>query len=67
MKIEHFTWDDWDEVYVDGELFAQGHSIRDGDWHDLLSRLGADVSDKWVGDAGDAEFLCGDLDALRSV
>lgn len=31
---------DWDRLYLDGELFAEGHSISHWDWGALLEVLG---------------------------
>lgn len=32
--------DDWEAIYVDGEVWRQGHDIRARDWLELLEQFG---------------------------
>lgn len=46
---------DWEAVYIDGELIAEGHSI---DWMGVIAELGCntytqEVSCDWLEDRGD--------------
>lgn len=36
MRIDLVYGDDWSGLYVDDEIFAQDHSIRDDRWMDLV-------------------------------
>lgn len=34
---------DWEGLYLNGELFSEGHRIDEADWRDLLLHLGVEV------------------------
>lgn len=45
MKIDVVTnEDDWRAVYVDGELWHEGHSVPDWVWVQLLVMTGVSIS-----------------------
>jgi len=41
MKIHGIIGNDWEAIYIDGKLAAEGHSVR---WRDLADALGAEVT-----------------------
>jgi hypothetical protein len=44
--IEIRNGDDWHQLLIDGDVFAEGHSISDKDWADALRKLGHTVERK---------------------
>jgi hypothetical protein len=38
MQIDYIMGDDWEAVYVNGDIFAQNHSIDVHQWLDLLEK-----------------------------
>lgn len=51
-KIEIITCPtgDWEVLKFNGELFADGHSIRQHDWIELLRKLGHEVIETEISD-----------------
>lgn len=47
MKIDfvHGSDGDWDALYVNDKLYAQGHSIQEHHYIQLLRELGAEVTE----------------------
>ncbi len=39
MEIRYLYYEDWEGVYVDGKLFAEGHSISKWDYHELIRHV----------------------------
>lgn len=56
-SITHVLGDDWAGVYVNGELFCEGHSVSHWDWLALLEKLGfsagqVEADTAWLEDNG---------------
>jgi hypothetical protein len=47
MKVTYYAWDsgDWVAAEIDGDLYYEGHSLRDDHWLDILRKAGVEVSE----------------------
>jgi hypothetical protein len=52
MKIELISCEggDWEVLKVDGKVRFDGHSIREHEWIELLTEIGADVTTRTISD-----------------
>lgn len=45
MKITYVKADDWAGIYIDDDLYTEGHSIPHFEWIRLLQKAGIEVDD----------------------